>query len=169
MCSRPLPLARFPRRRDRHGRALRARHGVTARRAMISLPSREWGRPCTAPTPDGTQGATAADEFAEGVRVGVGGLLEQPVEQQPPGSGGPPVEPEGELVEVVGQVLPADPVVQGAGSPSFEQRRDQVRSGHDRVEVTGEIARSGAMREAVVGESGEHEGAIGVDLGAGGR
>jgi hypothetical protein len=38
----------------------------------------------------------------------------------------PPVEPEGELVEVVGQVLTADPVVQGAGCPTFEQRRDQV-------------------------------------------
>jgi hypothetical protein len=59
--------------------------------------------------------AGAADELAEGVRVGAGGLLEQPVEQQPPGSGGPPVEPEGELVEVVGQVVAADPVVQGAG------------------------------------------------------
>jgi len=64
------------------------------------------------------------NELAEGVRVGVGGLLEQPVEQQPADSGGPPVEPEGELVEVVGQVLTADPVVQGAGCPSFEQRRD---------------------------------------------
>ena len=76
-----------------------------------------------------------------GLRVGVGGLLEQPVEQQPPGSGGPPVEPEGELVEVVGQVLAADPVVQGSGCPSFEQRRDQVRSGHDRVQVSGKVAR----------------------------
>ncbi len=101
------------------------------------------------------------------MRVGAGGLLEQPVEQQPSSSGGPPVEPEGELVEVVGQVLPADPVVQGAGCPSFEQRGNQVRSGHDRVEITGQIARAGLMSEAVVGESGEHQSAIGVDLGAG--
>jgi hypothetical protein len=43
-----------------------------------------------------------------------------------------------------------------------------VRSGHDRVEVRGEVARDGLMSEAVVGESGEYEGAIGVDLGAGG-
>jgi hypothetical protein len=42
------------------------------------------------------------------------GVCEQPAEQQSSGSGGPPVEPEGELVEVVGQLLPADPVVQGA-------------------------------------------------------
>jgi hypothetical protein len=55
--------------------------------------------------------AGAADELAEGLRVGVGSLLEQPVEQQPSSSGGPPVEPEGELVEVVGQVLAADPVM----------------------------------------------------------
>jgi hypothetical protein len=58
------------------------------------------------------------------VRVGAGGLLEQPVEQQPPSSGGPPVESESELVEVVGQVLAADPVVQGDSCPSFEQRGD---------------------------------------------
>jgi hypothetical protein len=51
-------------------------------------------------------------------------------------------------------VLAADPVVQGSGCPSFEQRGDQVRSGHDRVEVTGEVARGGLMSEAVVGESG---------------
>ena len=57
--------------------------------------------------------AGAADEVAEGVRVGAGGLLEQPVEQQPAGSGGPAVEPEGEFVEVIGQVVAADPVVQG--------------------------------------------------------
>jgi hypothetical protein len=43
-----------------------------------------------------------------------------------------------------------------------------VRSGHDRVEVTGEVARGGLMGEAVVGEPGEDQGAIGVDLGAGG-
>ncbi len=65
-------------------------------------------------------------------------------------------------------MLTADPVVQGAGRPSFEQRRDQVRSGHHRVKITGEIARSGVVSETVVAESGEHEGAIGVDLGAGG-
>jgi hypothetical protein len=40
------------------------------------------------------------------VRGGAGGLLEQPVEQQPPSSGGAPVEPEGELVEVVGASAP---------------------------------------------------------------
>ena len=58
------------------------------------------------------------------MRVGAGGPLEQPVEQQPASSEGPPVQPEGELVEVVRQVLAADPVVQGAGCPSFEQRGD---------------------------------------------
>ena len=39
-------------------------------------------------------------------------------------------------------------------------------SGYDRVEVTGKVARGGVMGESVVAESGEHEGAIGVDLGA---
>src|SRR5215204_3036655 len=77
----------------------------------------------------------------------------QPVEEEPSGSGGSPVEPEGEFVEIVGQVLPADPMVQSAGCPSFEQRGDQVGSGHDRVEIIGEIARSRAMSETVVAES----------------
>ena len=39
-------------------------------------------------------------------------------------------------------------------------------SGYDRVEVTGKVARGGVMGESVVAESGKHEGAIGVDLGA---
>ena len=62
----------------------------------------------------------AADQFLEGMRVGVDGLLKQPVKQQPARLGGPAIEPEGELVEVVGQVLAADSVVQGPGSPAFE-------------------------------------------------
>jgi hypothetical protein len=113
--------------------------------------------------------AGAADELAEGVRVSAGGLLEQPVEQQPSGSGGPPVEPEGELIEVVGQVLTADPVVQGAGCPTFEQRRDQVRSGHDCIRVTGEIAGSGVMSEAVVSESGGSRVQAAAAVATGGR
>ena len=42
-----------------------------------------------------------------------------------------------------------------------------MRSGHDRVQVGGQVARGAAMREAVVTEPGQHPGAIGVDLGAG--
>jgi hypothetical protein len=61
--------------------------------------------------------------------VGVGGLLEQPVEQQTPGSGGPPVEPEAEFVEVVGQLLPADAVVQGAGCPSLSSEETRCGPG----------------------------------------
>ena len=67
--------------------------------------------------------------------VGVDGLLEQTVEEHASGSGGATVEPEGELVEVVGHVLGAEPVVQGAGGPSLEQRGHQVRSGHDGIWV----------------------------------
>jgi hypothetical protein len=63
------------------------------------------------------------------MRVGVGGLVEQPVEQQPSGSRRPPVEPEGELVEVVGQVLPADPVVQGPGCPSLSSEETRCSPG----------------------------------------
>jgi hypothetical protein len=65
---------------------------------------------------------SAADELVEGVRVGVDRLLEQPVEEHAASSRVASVEPEGELVEVVGQVLVTEPVVQGAGRPALEQR-----------------------------------------------
>ena len=47
------------------------------------------------------------------------GLRDEPVEEQPAGLGRAAVEAEGELVEVVGQVLWADAVVQGAEDAAF--------------------------------------------------
>jgi hypothetical protein len=41
-------------------RGLRARLGIAPRRAVISLPPREWGRPRTAPMRAGTQGCHCA-------------------------------------------------------------------------------------------------------------
>jgi hypothetical protein len=52
--------------------------------------------------------------------VGVGGLLDEPVEQQAAVVGVAAVEPEGELVEVVGQLVVGDGEVQGSGEPTFE-------------------------------------------------
>ena len=56
----------------------------------------------------------AAGEVLERVWIGVNGLLEQPVEQHVACFGVAPVESEGELVEVVGHVGHAEPVVQGS-------------------------------------------------------
>jgi hypothetical protein len=44
-------------------------------------------------------------------------LLQEPVEEHPAGAGGAPVEAEAVFVEVVGQVLAADVVLQGSGDP----------------------------------------------------
>ena len=41
----------------------------------------------------------------------------------------PTVESEGVLVDVVGKVLVADAVVQGAGELAFEQRSDEMNTG----------------------------------------
>ncbi len=49
------------------------------------------------------------------------GLLEEPVEEQASTLGASAVEAEGVLVEVVGQLLDLDAVVQGADEPAFEQ------------------------------------------------
>ena len=61
--------------------------------------------------------------------VGVDGLLEQPVEEQPAGLRVAAVEPEGVLVEVVRQVRLLDTEVQRADEPALEQRGDQVHAG----------------------------------------
>jgi len=60
----------------------------------------------------------------------------------------------------------AESVVQGAGDPALEQRGDQVRSGHDGVEVGGLVSGCGVVGVAAVGQAGEHTGAVGVDGGA---
>ena len=54
------------------------------------------------------------DQVAQWVWVGVDGLLQEPVEQQPSCGGVAAVESERELVEVVRQVLGACSVMQGA-------------------------------------------------------
>jgi hypothetical protein len=61
--------------------------------------------------------AGGGGELAVGVRVGGDGLLEEPVEERPADAGGAPVEAEGELVEVVVELLDGVPVLQGAGEP----------------------------------------------------
>jgi hypothetical protein len=109
----------------------------------------------------------STDELIERVWVGVDGLLEEAVEEHASGLGGAAVEPEGELVEVVGQVLAAGPVVQGAGGPALEQGGDQVRSGHHRIEICRGVARRGQVRVAVLDQAGEHPCAVSADGGAG--
>lgn len=74
------------------------------------------------------------------VRIGDDCLLHQPVEQQASPSGVAAVEPEGELVEVVGQLVLGDREVQGPGQPSLEQRGGQVDSREDLGGVGGVVS-----------------------------
>lgn len=61
------------------------------------------------------------EERGQGCGVGVDRLLEESVEEQAAAASGAAVEPEGVLVEVVGQLVVGDRVVQGAGEPALEQ------------------------------------------------
>ena len=60
------------------------------------------------------------EQRVQRVGVGVGGLLDESVEQQAAALGVAAVESEGELVEVVGQLVLGDGEVHGACEPSFE-------------------------------------------------
>src|SRR5664280_1387837 len=106
------------------------------------------------------------------MRVGIDGLLKQSVEEHSSGAGVAAVEPEGELVEVVGHVLVAESIVQRAGGPSLEQRGHHVWSGHDGVGVLDLVSALGSgggqVGVAQSGEPGEHACPVGVDLRAGG-
>jgi hypothetical protein len=107
-----------------------------------------------------------SDEVLERVRVGVDRLLEQSVEEHSARLRRSPVESEGEFVEVLGQVLAAESVMQGAGGPALEQRGHQVRSGHYRVEVIGGVAGCGLVDIAPLGQAAEHPRAVGANGGA---
>src|SRR5271169_50999 len=74
-----------------------------------------------------------ADELLVGPRVNLDRLLEESVEEKPPVGGLPAVEAEGELVEVVGEVVMADAVVERPGEPALHERGDAVDSRHDDV------------------------------------
>lgn len=56
-------------------------------------------------------------------------LLNHSVEEFPSVLGAPPVEPEGEFVEIEFQMLVADRPLVSAQYPSLQQRRDQVNPG----------------------------------------
>lgn len=56
-------------------------------------------------------GLVGDDEVLQVCGIGVRALLEEPVEQQPAAGRGAAVEAEGELVQVVGQLLPGDALV----------------------------------------------------------
>src|SRR5664279_1031646 len=89
---------------------------------------------------------SARVQFGERVGIGGNGLLQQAVEKHAACAGVSAVEAEGVFVEVVGQQLVADGVLQRAGQPAFEQRRDQVHSGQDLVQI-----RVAGLGEEVVG------------------
>ena len=107
----------------------------------------------------------------ERVRVDVGsanGLREEPVEEQPASLGRPAVESEGELIEVVGQVLLADATLKCLQAPALEERGDPMNPWE--WDVGGLRRRPGhgdAMSEALRGDVGVALPAVGVDETAG--
>ena len=82
------------------------------------------------------------DEAAIGSGRGHHGLLEEPVEQQPALPNVPPVEPEGELVEVGLQMPRVDRALVGAQQPALEQAGHPVHPGHGHVAGPGELDRT---------------------------
>ena len=68
-------------------------------------------------------------EASQWVGFGDDGLFEEPVKSRPRLRALAAVEPEGELVEVVVEVLVADRVVQGAGEPALEQAATRCTPG----------------------------------------
>ena len=81
----------------------------------------------------GVLGPGFDDEFVDGVRSGVHGLLEKAVKEQSAASGATPVEAEGELVEVVVEIGVRDTALKGAFEPSLEQRRDPMHAWESNV------------------------------------
>ncbi len=106
-------------------------------------------------------------ELGERVWVGGDGLLQEPVEEHSAGRGVAPVEAEGVLVEVVGQVFEADVVVQGACDPAFEQRGDAVHAGQHFGDVVGLVAADEFVPVAHGRQLSEHEQPVGADQAAG--
>jgi hypothetical protein len=62
--------------------------------------------------------------------VVINGEFKEAVEQQPSTTGATAVEPEYELVHVVGQVRDVNRSLMGSEQPTFGQRGDAVNSGH---------------------------------------
>jgi len=70
--------------------------------------------------------ACSVDDGVIRKRVNAHGVFKQPEEKQAPASRAAPVESEGELVEVVVQMLRADRPLMGADQPALQQRGHQV-------------------------------------------
>ena len=75
------------------------------------------------------------DQVAVTDRGVLGGLFEEPEEQQAACSRGTPVEPERELIEIVLQVCRGDAALVGAQQPALQQRGHPVYTGQQRRRV----------------------------------
>jgi len=81
-------------------------------------------------------------------------LLEEPVEEQAAVIGAAAVEAEGELVQVVVELLRADGALVGAEQPAFEQRGDAVHARHRDVGgVAGGVEAVAVVRVAGAGDA----------------
>lgn len=98
----------------------------------------------------------------------LGRLFDEAVEQEPPSAGGPAVEPEGELVEVVRQLGLRDGALVGTQQPPLDQGGHTVDA---RQEDMGRIRRGGLVDDDVIVSKGRKPTvsapAIGEEAGAG--
>src|SRR3954463_11846213 len=85
------------------------------------------------------------DDGAVGRRLDGNGLLRKAVEQETSGLGATAVEAEGELVEVVVEVLVLYPALERSHEPSLEQRSDPVDTRHDDMGRIGAAAEDGDL------------------------
>lgn len=75
----------------------------------------------------------AAPELLVGQSIHLDSLLNEAIEEQPAGSRCSPVEPEGELIQVVVEVRLADAAMVGSHPPTLQQRCDSVDARHGYV------------------------------------
>jgi hypothetical protein len=74
-----------------------------------------------------------ASQVAESKGPELDGLFHQTVEEKPARAGGAPVEPEGKLIKVIGQMLTFHPTLMRPNEPAFQQRRHSMDPGKESV------------------------------------
>ena len=95
-------------------------------------------------------------------------MLKKAVEQETPGPGTSPVEPEGELIEIVGELSVSDGSLVGSQEPPFDERGYPVRPGQRYVCW---VWRGGLFDHEMIipegGQAGVAPPSVGEDGGAG--
>jgi hypothetical protein len=95
---------------------------------LTEVPTRCSGVASSGATPTRRTAAGSLVELSRGSVRDLGGLLEKSVEQEATSPGGASVEPEGELVQVVGKLGLRDAALIRPEKPALDERRHAVRS-----------------------------------------